>query len=464
MIALLGWPLVTFVMFVTLPGRKALLWSYMLGWLFLPQQTIDLPGIPGLGKLEATALGALAGSVLFDSRTLGRFRFSWVDLPLLVWTFCPIATSLSNGLGLFNGCSSALALVLTYTTPILLGRVYFTNATELRELAKVFVIGAMIYLPFCWFEMRFSPQLHRMVYGVHQHSFAQTIRYGGFRPMVFLQHGLALASFMASSTVLAYWLWRSKSLVRISSIPMQAIVGILGVTTVFCRSGNGVIEMILGALAFTLCRWLPFRVLALAAILLVPGYMVARAGNWITTQQIVDFVSKIDRERAGSLHARLRQEDHFVKHATERVVFGWGGWDRMFPKSEDGTRLTRGVDGSWILVLSKHGTVGLISWLMTLLIGPFVYFWRVPASRWTRPPTAIATSLAVLIVLFMFDNLANAMAQPYYLLTAGALIGTARYRPLSSRSEQPSGSTAARKIYVLPRRLLPGNSGLVPKN
>jgi len=455
--ALLVWPFVTIFMFVTLPARRALLWSYMLGWLFLPQGGFDFPGIPGFGKIEATGIGAWIGILLFDPRPLSRFRFGWADIPLLVWTFCPIATSMSNQLGIYDGCSAAFGKFLTFMTPVLFGRIYFTKLEDLQELVKVFVMGALLYLPFTWLEMRFSPQLHRILYGFHQHSFAQTMRYGGYRPMVFLQHGLALASFMASSTVLSYWLWRSRALARVANIPISAVVGVLAVTTVFCRSGNGVLEMLCGILAYTLCRIFPFRLLALAALLVIPGYMLARATNAITIQQIVDFVSLIDRERAGSLHARLRQEDHFVRHATKRIVFGHGGWNRMFPLSEDGSRLTRGVDGNWILVLSKHGVVGLLSWLFTLMIGPVLFFLRASPQTWTRPPTVVATAISVLIVLFMFDNLVNAMSQPFYLLTAGALISTA-YFPVAG-TQVIQSATSLQRLLPPRRRLVAGGGG-----
>ena len=40
--------------------------------------------------------------------------------------------------------------------------------------------------------MLISPQLHFMTYGFYQHEFTQVVRMGGYRPMVFLQHGIAV--------------------------------------------------------------------------------------------------------------------------------------------------------------------------------------------------------------------------------------------------------------------------------
>ena len=37
----------------------------------------------------------------------------------------------------------------------------------------VLLIGGLIYIPFCLFEIKMSPQLHKWVYGYHQHAFDQ---------------------------------------------------------------------------------------------------------------------------------------------------------------------------------------------------------------------------------------------------------------------------------------------------
>ena len=52
------------------------------------------------------------------------------------------------------------------------------------------------------FEARLSPQLHSRLYGFTQHDFLQTVRGDyTYRPMVFMQHGLAVAMFLGMATV-----------------------------------------------------------------------------------------------------------------------------------------------------------------------------------------------------------------------------------------------------------------------
>ena len=61
-------------------------------------------------------------------------------------------------------------------------------------------------MPFCLFEIRMSPQLHKCVYGSTSAP-RQTFRWGGFRPMVFMQRGLAVGIWMIAGVAVGMWLW-----------------------------------------------------------------------------------------------------------------------------------------------------------------------------------------------------------------------------------------------------------------
>ena len=95
---------------------------------------------------------------------------------------------------------------VTWGIPYFLGRIYFNDLQGLRELSVAIFIGGLIYVPFCLYEIRFSPQLHRLLYGYHQHDFSQTFRFGGYRPMVFMQHGLMVGMWMGMATLAGIWL------------------------------------------------------------------------------------------------------------------------------------------------------------------------------------------------------------------------------------------------------------------
>src|SRR5256885_7505918 len=81
-------------------------------------------------------------------------------------------------------------------------------------------IAGVIYVPLCLFECAISPQLHFMTFGFYQHDFNQVIRMGGYRPMVFLQHGLAVGMLMTASSICGFWLWWTGSLKSLFGVPV----------------------------------------------------------------------------------------------------------------------------------------------------------------------------------------------------------------------------------------------------
>jgi len=53
----------------------------------------------------------------------------------------------------------------------------------------------VFYTFFLFIELTASPQLNRWIYGYHQSQFIMAMRAGGYRPMVFMRHGLNVAFF-----------------------------------------------------------------------------------------------------------------------------------------------------------------------------------------------------------------------------------------------------------------------------
>src|SRR5690606_38002774 len=74
-----------------------------------------------------------------------------------------------------------------------------------REILVALMVAGLAYSMPMLVEIRLSPQLNVWVYGFFQHGFDQMIRYGGYRPIVFLEHGLWVAFFalMAFCSALA---------------------------------------------------------------------------------------------------------------------------------------------------------------------------------------------------------------------------------------------------------------------
>ena len=100
---LFSWPLVATVMFRVLPLQKALIWTLIGGFLFLPSATqIKLPMLPALDKSLIPAVSALVLCVIMSSRVdpfrdrAGRTGRTFIIglLGLLVAT--PLLTTLQN--------------------------------------------------------------------------------------------------------------------------------------------------------------------------------------------------------------------------------------------------------------------------------------------------------------------------------------------------------------------------------
>ena len=181
-ITLFGWIPVVVVLFSLLPARKAVITAYLCAWLFLPIAGYELPGFTNYNKITATTVGVLLGILIYDADRLRKFQVSWMDLPMFCFCLSPLLSSVSNGLGVYDGASGASFKLLTWGLPYFTGRLYFSSLQGMRDLGYFMVLGGLIYVPLCLWEVRMSPQLHSNVYGIAQHSFDQTRRGGGFRP------------------------------------------------------------------------------------------------------------------------------------------------------------------------------------------------------------------------------------------------------------------------------------------
>ncbi len=422
-IVLLGWIPIIILLFGIVPARRAVIVAFIGAWLFLPVAGFSITGLPDFTKMTATSYGAMLGVVLFDASRLTRFRPTWIDIPIVVYCAVPMATSLSNGLGLYDGASSVFHTTISWGLPYLIGRLYFSDLEGLRELAIGIFVGGLVYVPLCLYEIRMSPQLHDMIYGFHQHRFGQTKRFGGWRPMVFMQHGLAVGTWMAAASLVGVWLWHTKALTQIRQAPMLLLLPILVATTIMCKSMNAIVLLILGVSSLCITRLAHLRLALVCILLIPPTYMFTRVSGIWSGAHLVRLTSDvINEERAQSINARLQYEELLITKALQRPAFGWGGWGRNRVYDERGKDLTV-TDGLWIIAFGKTGLVGLCALTATFLVPLTLLLWRWPIGMWYHPATAPAAVVAVLLGLFMVDSLLNAMVNPIFTLGAGGLGG-----------------------------------------
>ncbi len=427
-----GWPLAALLIFVFLEPRRAVLVALLAGWLFLPVARFTFPGVT-YSRWVACAAGALLGVLLFDSRKILKLRLGWIDLPMIAWCLCPIPSSITNNLGFYDGFRGAVDQILQFAIPYILGRLYFHDPKGLREVAVGLFVGGLIYLPLCLIEMRMSPQLHSWVYGYHQHEWGQAFRFGGWRPVVFMNHGLEVGMWMSAASLAGVWLWMTGALRQILAIPVSFLVPPLLGTTVLCKSVGALALLACGLAALMMTRWPRTKWLLVGLILVPIAYIAFRVPALWSGDQIVEAARVFGEDRAESVHYRFVAEEGLARHAMHQPLFGWGGWGRNRPSTFDLDQPDLATDGLWIITLGSNGLFGLAGLLGTFLIPPLLLVLRLKTPLWAHPWCAPAAILAVVMILFMIDCLMNAMVNPFYLVAAGGL-GRAVRAPLRRRA------------------------------
>ncbi|HIF78543.1 MAG TPA: hypothetical protein EYQ36_13295, partial [Sulfitobacter sp.] len=180
---LLIWPFVCLGLFRNLPLQRALIWSILGGYLFLPPLAeFNLPLVPGLDKVSIPNLSVLLIIWLGTQEKLQLWPASRLAGFLVVGlVFSAMPTVLTNGdpilfqairgfepilfpVDALPGLSirdigSVLIGQMLMLVPFLLARQFLADEEGLRELLLAFVIGGLIYSVPSLFEVRFSPQL-----------------------------------------------------------------------------------------------------------------------------------------------------------------------------------------------------------------------------------------------------------------------------------------------------------------
>ncbi|EKQ70205.1 hypothetical protein OsccyDRAFT_0480 [Leptolyngbyaceae cyanobacterium JSC-12] len=422
-----SWIPIVFFIYLRYPAQRAVIICFILATLFLPVATIEFSGIPDYTKMSATSYGILLATAVYDSQRFSNFRFSWIDIPIILWcVVSPFMSSITNDLGAYDGFSSALNSTVTWGTPYFLGRLYLGTLDSMKHLAIGIFAGALVYVPLCWYESRTFSSLHVLVYGVNTgRDAAQSIRYGGYRPQVFMEHGLMLGVWLMTACLMGMVLWKTGLVKRFWNIPIGLLMAILLLTFVAARSTGAYALFLFGALILFVAwrfrnAWLIW--LLIAAICY---YLYLGASGTFPSKQIIASLSQVfDADRVGSLQFRFDNEEILGAKARQRILFGWGGFgrNRVFDEMGEDTTVT---DSLWIIAFGINGVFGLATMTASILFPPMGFLVRYPARLWNNPNVAPAAALAVCIVLYMLDCVLNAMVNPIFMLAGGGLASIA---------------------------------------
>ncbi|SIO46365.1 hypothetical protein SAMN05443247_05720 [Bradyrhizobium erythrophlei] len=451
-LALLLWPIASLCMFAFCKSRsEALILTILAAQLFLPSNTgIKIPMVPQIDKASLASFCALAGCFFLargESPKRSR-RFGLVEVLILSTLISRIITSELNGddltvgarflpgVGLYDAISAAESALIALI-PFMLGRHFLRTRTDTETILRILTVAFLFYSIPLLFEIRFSPQLHQWVYNYSPIEFIQSMREGGFRPMVFIGHGLLAAFLLMSSALSAMALWRNRA--RLGPIPSGLAALYLSAVLMLCKSMGALLYGISGSLLVLMAKpKLLFRVAVLLATVSL-AYPLLRSFELVPTTAILDVAKSIDSERAQSLEFRFANENILLARAFERPWFGWGRYGRSRVYDERTGKDLSVTDGRWIIDIGQFGLVGFLSEFGLLAICVYRAAFAFKFTSSSKEQRAIGT-LALIVAINMFDLIPNSGLIPWTWLLSGALLGQAEALALGRRSVK-SGPT-----------------------
>jgi hypothetical protein len=420
-LAIFGFIPLVIYLFSIYEGRKAAAIAFIVGWLFLPVANIPVPAISTYGKIHTICFAILIGAFVHERERLNNFSFKIIDLPVILFCLAPMFSSLSNGLGLYDGVAAMRDQTISWGLPYVVGRIFLTDLDSLKVLSLWIFIGGLIYVPFCLYEIRMSPQLHMKVYGFFQHpDFAQTLRAGGYRPMVFMNHGIMVGIWMASASLMGVWLYGAGVLQDTFGNKTRPFLVTLLLTTVAVKSFGALVLLMTGLAILYLTKKTKKSIFILLVMIIPLLYLGGRISGIWSGDSLVENIAKISVERAESLRFRMVNEDILIQKAMQRPVFGWGGWGRARVYNEEGEDISV-TDGQWIIVLGNLGIFGLSTMTAAILLPVFLMVKKFPAKLWAEKRLAHIGALAMMLVIYMIDALPDAMPNPTFMFIAGGL-------------------------------------------
>jgi hypothetical protein len=424
---LFGWPVVATVLFVLLPLESAAAWSLLGGLFLLPSGfKVDLPLLPPIDKSSVTVLSTL---VLCLAKGSPRPRHSpgiFLPLAAAAYILAPVAASFDNsyelhignfsipGHYLLDGIKGALNNCIQVSA-LYLGLRFFSTSAGQRAILKTLVMVVLVYsVPMLW-ELRFSPQLHRLVYGYSPSNFIQAVRGSGYRPSVFLDHGLQLALLVTMALIAACTLARCR--IKLFRLPASLAATYLVPELVLCKTlGAAIYAIVLAPLAVFARPSTSIKV-ASVVLLLVCSYPAVR--TLVPADRILGAAKQVSKDRADSLAVRLRNETVLMGKANQKPLFGWGGWGRNRVYNAAYSKDVTITDGGWIITFGTFGWFGYLG-LFGMFAIPVLRLNRL-VKQLDREEALIAAGLALMLAANIADMVPNANLMPLTFVIAGAI-------------------------------------------
>jgi hypothetical protein len=367
---------------------------------------------------------------------------------MVLYVISPMLTVLTNpdslvfgdlvlpGLKPYDAASAAASKGIDLI-PFLLGYNMLRTARSQDYLLWALVAAMLFYSLLIIIEIRLSPQLHTWIYGFFPHSFDQQMRSGGFRPVVFLGHGLLVATLTSMTIVAAAYLARRRA--QIFGISAWFWLAYLMCIMVLCRSLGALILAVAALPAAIFIQRGGVRLICALVAITVLVYPMMRGADLVPVQALADQVAAVSPERASSFQTRIDNEDSLLERARQRPLFGWGGYGRNEIFDEYTGQDMSITDGTWIIIIGMSGWAGYIA-TFGLLCLPMVRAWWRGAHV-----SAAGVALSLMLAVNLLDLIPNSSLTPLTWLLAGTLAAVPRRTRQARHSKHAGSSTQFEK-------------------
>lgn len=443
--ALMIWPFITALIFSRMDRASAFIWSMLAGYMFLPPNiAIDLPSLPALGKSEIASMSAMLMLWLGMGKPSTERDPMEADVApviprsmkivLAMLFLSVIMTGVTNLTPIVEGVTfrpgvdttqivGGLLLQYVELIPFFVAFKLLSTPVQTRKLMRAFLISLLVYSLPMLMEVRLSPQLNTWIYGYFQHDFVQTFRYNGFRPIVFMNHPIWVASFATTGFLAALCLARAYG-----AGPRQiAVLLYLAALLVLCKTATAILLSLMAAPLILFAA--PRHILTFSVVVAVSvmAYPLMRLFDVLPTEQLIEFIHQSQPERADSLEFRFHHEFVLLERAMLQPIFGWGPWGRNFPLDPATGRTLAIADGFWVITLGARGLLGYLAVFGTLVL-PIVIIWRRRYElmlRHDRAGVLMVATMALVLAVNLVEMIPNATLTPLTWLATGLVLGHA---------------------------------------
>jgi hypothetical protein len=429
------WPLPVLASYKSNPAPTAMIFAFVGAIMLLPNGVgFDLPAIPRMDKESLTALMSVIACLIWYPQRLraaraGTSLYGVLCAIFVIGGFITVflnddmlfyGTTALRALTWYDAVSYALLHFLTIFVPFYIGRGCVRTPEDYRNMIRALTTAALLYSLPALYESRFSPQLHRWIYGFHQGQFGMEKREGSYRANVFFPCGLALAHFFACATTLTASLARAHIPYRRRSAWIPA--GYLLFVLLMMKSAAAIIFGLVAVLAILLLQ--PRRQVMLAAFLglYVLFFPLARMSDWVPTEKLLGWAETImSEQRAASLHFRFDNEDLLLEKFHQRPVFGWGSSrrNRIFDDSGKDISVT---DGAWIITAGQFGSVGYAALFGLIVLPILMALLKLPRLVSPEDKRCVA-GMAFVVAICAVDLIPNGIFSYFPFFFAGCLVG-----------------------------------------